>query len=63
MKTEWYRHKNRYEDQWNRIEDPYMYPHSYAHPSFDKGTKTYNGKYTAYSTSVAGKSGYMTAEN
>jgi hypothetical protein len=31
--------QNRYEDQWNRIEDPDMNPHSYAHYIFDKVTK------------------------
>jgi hypothetical protein len=39
VKTTWYRHKNRYEDQWNRIRDLDMNLHSYTHLIFDKGTK------------------------
>jgi hypothetical protein len=37
IKTAWYWH--RYEDQWNRTEDPDRSPHSYAHLIFDKVAK------------------------
>jgi hypothetical protein len=40
-----------------------MNPCSYDHVIFDKGAKTYDGEKTASSTNVAGKSGYLPAEN
>jgi hypothetical protein len=44
IKTVWYWQKNRYEDQWNRIEDPDMNPHSYAKGA--KNTRWRKGKET-----------------
>jgi hypothetical protein len=39
IKIAWFWHKNRYEDQWNRVENLDMNPHSYTHLIFDKDAK------------------------
>jgi hypothetical protein len=39
IKTALYWHKNRLEDQWNRIEGPDMKPHNYNQHVLDKGAK------------------------
>ena len=60
IKTVWYWYQNRPTDQWNRIENPEINPHTHGQLIFNKGGKNKkNGKKTVFLAGGAGKIGQL----
>ena len=51
--------QNRNINQWNKIDNPEISPHTCEYLIFDKGSKKYNGEKTASSISDGGKTGEL----
>ena len=57
IKTAWYWYSDRQVDQWHRIEDSEMNPHTYGHLILTSQLKPSRGKKTAFSKNGAGTTG------
>jgi hypothetical protein len=55
IKIAWYWHKNRHEDQWNRIEDQDMKPPTITNLSLTKAVKIYDGERQLIQQKLLGK--------